>query len=287
MRRVAYLFWVVVVSVLLIWLRPFIDKPASGVGETEEKRRRASLRGRIVRAVTSVFTWYEKWKTRRLYLEMDRFLDKYYDPILRRRHRKGFSKLGSKRPQTILAHVQAGKARFIREALLEGFSESEIVRGSHQFRVHEADEAIPGGGDHPRLDYPRSVEEAREYVKEFELPPDWVPPNPGDVSQQWRKGYIEHRPLAYRFLLEKGGKRFADAVMPLYDAFHVGMDRVSVLDRDCHYEETVEEAIREGVPADAFYREAIGAISSPRIRLAVEELMRKGVKQLNMDSASS
>jgi hypothetical protein len=96
------------------------------------------------------------------------------------------------------------------------------------------------------------------------------------VSEQWLEGYATSRPIAFAFLREKCGWVWAVIIIRYYDFFHVGMDPVSVLLRDCHYAEVVYEALHEGVPADHFYREAIACIHDNHIRTEVNKAFEEG-----------
>ena len=277
MRRVLNLSLVVTASVLFIWLLPFTSTFVSGVEEASGGLAdRRSLGGRILSWVATVLTWWERWSREKFYQRVDRFLVEHCDPVWGVLFKMGFYRLGSQNPQTVLAHRLAVESRFVREARIEEFSDEEIARGIYMIRLHEIDE-VATRRDQERLKLPHIKARREAFVEEWWPEDDWIPSAAGDVSVRWRRDYEESRPLAYEYLRKKYGKRFADRAIIYYDDFHVGMDRVSILARDNHYAETVEEGIVEQVPVRHFALEARFAIANPRIRARVDREYSEGV----------
>lgn len=219
---------------------------------------------------------------RRFQHKVNRKIDEFYIthclPTLRREVRKGFYKLGSKRPQKVSEHIDAVAARFIREARRRRFSPDEINLGVRQIRIHEADEVVEG--DQVAFSYKRlRSQRAEELAKNWEITEYWIPDRPGDVSPRWRDKHNNSRAAAWAFLFESVGPFWSRVLMPYYDAFHVGMDKVSVLARDCHYAETVEEGLVEGVEVHHFWLEANAAIADSHIRVELVNKVEKNQRQ--------
>ncbi len=276
MKRIAYRSWIVVASLVFTLLLPFFSTSETGVEGVPNDAGRRSVLVSIITLIGRILTRYERWSRERLRRRIDQFIAEYCDPVWAKDPKKGFLRLGSSKAQTVLEHRISLEARFRREALREGFSPDEITRGVYQIRVHEMDEVITR--DRLRLKLPHLKVQRESYVEEEWRPDeDWIPTRPGDVSPSWRRGYKEGRPIAYKLLRRRVGRRFANRVIVDYDDFHIGMDRVSVLARDNHYAETIEEAIREGVPARHFALEARYAIANPRIRAEVDQEYEEGV----------
>nr|QBM02107.1 hypothetical protein [uncultured archaeon] len=261
MRRALRIGWLLLVAVL-VWLLPPLAVKSLGVEDTLRRIAEKSVWKRLL------VSW-ERRSRRRLYRQIDQFFEERCRPVLSRLRKSGFRALGSVKPQTVLEHIEAVKTRFEREARIEGFSEEEITEGVYRIICHELDEVVSRRDRMRTPGLPRRKADRDAFVDDFWYDPTWFPSVAGGVSQQWIDSYNRDRPAVYRFLLEEKGKKFASSVSLYYEAFHVGIDRTSVLCRDNHYAETVEQGIAEGVKVNFFWQEAVAAIASPRIRMQV------------------
>jgi len=275
MRRVVYLTWAVVVLCFL-WLLPSTATfSQSGVGKAVgASEKHSPLVGWLSRRVE------ERRRSRRikLYAEIYRFVAEHCESVWSGTTRRGFVALDSKRPQTVQEHRLRLRWIFIEEAFREGLSLSEIMEGVCGADVHETDEAA-SGKDKARLPLPSHRSRRARFVIGWWPDHPWIP-QPGGLSEEWVASYRAGRSEVVKFLAKKRVRKdVAQAILRYIDNFHLGMSRVWVLLRDCHYLELVREGIREKVPARHFALDAVTNIVYPSIRLKVLQEYGEAVKR--------
>jgi len=224
-----------------------------------------------------------RWYTRAVHRKICNVAEMYCYPVLAKEVKKGFVRLGSANPQTVWDHVCAVMRRFYQEAQRRGLSRYEISLGLMRIIIHELDEVVRG--DRPRWNYPHRRAKREQAAKLWQIEEGWIPPAAGDVSPRWRADYEESRPVALIFLRKNVGWFWAWILIRYYDAFHVGMDRVSILLRDCHYAETVEEGLNEEVEVHHFWLEANAGIADPFMRAELTQIYEASRGELGVGSA--
>jgi hypothetical protein len=186
--------------------------------------------------------------------------------VLKKLPRAGHEALGASNPQTVQEHVDANDRKICREAKEEGLSDVETRLCRLRNAVHELDEVVKGH-DTARSKYPKRRSTLLRWLRNLQLSSEWIPKVPGGVSHNWVQGYLDSRPLVVQFVRERTNPIVAWIIIWLYDDFHIGMSRGAIFNRDCHYIEPMEWAIRNKIPAKTFYLETQAAVASPRMRV--------------------